>query len=41
MNLRLTIKKVGINSKFDFAANGKEAVQKFKNLFNKGYFFYF
>jgi hypothetical protein len=37
MGLRSTLKKVGVPSKIDYAANGREAVRKHKNLFDKGY----
>jgi hypothetical protein len=36
MGLKTTLKKVGIPSKIDYAANGREAVRKHKNLFDKG-----
>lgn len=36
MSMKFLLKKLNKNYQFDNAANGKEAIQKFKNLFNRG-----
>ncbi len=35
-SMKHLLKKLNNDYRFDNAANGKEAIQKFKNLFNKG-----
>jgi hypothetical protein len=37
MSIKHLLKKFNKDIESDYAANGKEAIRKFKNLFNKGY----